>query len=201
MFNDLPGLITVVGLIGIWAMIFTETGLLVGFFLPGDSLLFTAGFLASQHLLGMTPLIIGSFVAAVLGDSLGYRLGRSAGERLFIRQDSRWFRPEYVDRAKEFYAKYGAKTIFFARFVPIVRTIAPVLAGIGKMEYRTFLLYNLLGALAWTGGILLAGYYLGRTIPNIDHYLLPAVGVIIFLSVLPGIRELWRHFRSKKGSS
>ncbi len=191
MFHDLPGLIASVGLVGIWAIIFIETGLLVGFFLPGDSLLFTAGFLASQGYLPLGPLIIGCFIAAVVGDSVGYQIGRRAGERLFRQQSSRWFRPEYVERAKEFYVKYGIKTIVLARFVPVVRTFAPVLAGIGQMEYRTFLIYNVFGGALWAVGLPVAGYYLGKNIPNIDHYLFPVIGVIVLVSLLPAIKELW----------
>lgn len=197
--HDIPALVEAVGLIGIYAIIFAETGLLVGFFLPGDSLLFTAGFLASQDIIGIVPLVVGCFIAAVVGDSVGYAIGKRLGGTLYRRKDSRFFRHEHLEKAKEFYAKHGPKTIVLARFIPIVRTFAPVVAGAADMNYATFLTYNLLGGLVWAVGIPLAGYYLGSLIPDVDKYLLPIVGVIVVVSVVPALKELWPALMKKKG--
>lgn len=197
---SLEELIRAVGYAGIFGIIFSESGLLVGFFLPGDSLLFTAGFVASQGYLNIFALIVVSLLGAVIGDSVGYSFGRKVGKSLFTRPQSRFFRPEHLERAKAFYTKYGAKTIVLARFVPIVRTFAPILAGVGEMPYATFLTYNLIGGLFWTISLPLLGYFLGSLVPNIDHFILPIIGLIVVLSVLPPAIEYYReHRRSKKG--
>ncbi|MGI6103597.1 MAG: DedA family protein [Patescibacteria group bacterium] len=188
---DLAELIRAIGYVGIFGILFAESGLLIGFFLPGDSLLFTAGFLASQGYLNIWVLTIGGFIAAVAGDSVGYAFGRRVGPALFRRKDSRFFRQEYVEQAKEFYAKHGAKTIVLARFVPIVRTFAPIIAGVGQMHYPTFLTYNVIGGFIWAVLIPLAGYFLGSVIPDVDKYLLPIIGAIVVLSALPTLWE-WR---------
>lgn len=188
---DLAELIRAIGYVGIFGILFAESGLLIGFFLPGDSLLFTAGFLASQGYLNIWVLTIGGFIAAVAGDSVGYAFGRRVGPALFRRKDSRLFKQEYVEQAKEFYAKHGAKTIVLARFVPIVRTFAPIIAGVGQMHYPTFLTYNVVGGFIWVVLIPLAGYFLGNVIPDVDKYLLPIIGAIVVLSVLPTLWE-WR---------
>ena len=197
--RDLPALIETVGLIGIFSILFAETGLLIGFFLPGDSLLFTAGFLASQDILPILPLIAGSFLAAVIGDSTGYAIGYRLGQTLYKREDSRFFKREHLTRAHAFYQKHGPKTIVLARFVPIVRTFAPVVAGAAEMHYGTFLTYNVIGGLLWAVGLPLTGYYLGSLIPDVDRYLLPIVLVIIVLSVIPALKELWPAVMKKKG--
>jgi membrane-associated protein len=183
------------GEVALWVIVFAETGLLIGFFLPGDSLLFTAGVLAGQDKLNVFMVVIGCFVAAVAGDQTGYTIGQRLGPRLFGKKESRIFKQEYVERTKSFFEKHGPKTIVIARFVPIVRTFAPTLAGVGEMPRKTFLKYNLIGALLWAVGITTLGYALGDVIgDDIDKYLLPLVGVIVLISVLPVLIE-WRRAR------
>jgi membrane-associated protein len=196
-------LIETFGTIGLFAIVFAESGLLIGFFLPGDSLLFTAGLLASQGKFGLNfpVLLIGCFVAAVAGDQVGYMFGKKAGPALLRRQDSRIFKQKYVQRANEFFEHYGRKTIVLARFVPVVRTFAPILAGVGEMHYRTFVTFNIIGGLLWAVGVTTAGYILGDTVPDIDKYLLPIIGVIILLSILPPAIEILRHRRRAKALS
>ena len=187
--------------IALFLIIFAETGLLIGFFLPGDSLLFTAGILASQGNLNIAVIAIGCFLAAVIGDQVGYTIGRRAGPALFRRPDSRVFKQKYVDRTKEFFEKHGPKTILLARFVPIVRTFAPVLAGVGEMSRRTFSTYNVVGGFIWAVGVTVAGYVLGEAIgEDIDKYLLPIIAVIIVLSILPPAIEALRERRRKRST-
>jgi len=190
---DLTGLIQTAGYLGIAAVVFTESGLLIGLILPGDSLLFTAGFLASQGYLNIAILSVIAFSMAVLGDNVGYWLGRRFGPSVFTRKDSLLLDPEHVLRAELFYAKHGPKTIILARFFPIIRTIAPVLAGVGSMHWPTFIRYNIIGAVIWGIGVPCIGYFLGSAIPGIDRYLLPIIAVILLTSVLPGV---WEFFRS-----
>jgi membrane-associated protein len=183
--------------VGLFLIIFAETGLLIGFFLPGDSLLFTAGILASQGNLNIAVIALGCFLAAVIGDQVGYTIGHRAGPPLFRRPDSRFFKQRYVDRTKEFFDKHGPKTILLARFVPIVRTFAPVLAGVGEMNRRTFTTYNVIGGFIWGIGVTVAGYLLGEAIgSDIDKYLLPIIAVVIALSLLPVLLE-WRKARRR----
>ena len=189
--RDVEGLIRAGGLLMVCAIVFAETGLLVGFFLPGDSLLFTAGFLAAAGHLNIALLLLCATVAAIAGDQVGYLIGYKTGEKIFQRPDSRFFKREYVLRTQAFYEKHGAKTIVLARFVPIVRTFAPVVAGVAMMEYRRFVTYNVVGGFGWVWGLSLLGYMLGNIIPR--EYLEPAVLVIVFLSILPLIIEWWRH--------
>ncbi len=196
---DPKHLIETFGYIGLFAIIFAESGLFVGFFLPGDSLLFTAGFLASQNLLSLPVLIIGCFIAAVIGDSFGYWFGRRVGRRFFQKDDSLLFKKKYVIKAQEFYEKHGSKTIVIARFTPIIRTFAPIVAGIGDMHYTTFLTYNLVGGALWAVGLTVAGYFLGRMIPDVDKILLPIVIVIIVVSLLPSIIHVWRDDEMRTG--
>ncbi len=184
---DLIVFIKAIGYLGIGAVIFTESGLLIGFFLPGDSLLFTAGLLASQGYFNIVILVTITFVAAVLGDSVGYMIGNKAGPKIFNKKESLWFHPDQVTKAQIFFEKHGAQTIILARFLPIVRTFVPVIAGVGKMNYRIFLINNIIGALLWAVGVTLAGFYLGKVVPNIDRYLIPIVLLIIVLSLLPSI--------------
>ncbi len=183
-------LITTLGTLGVIAIIFLETGAFFGFFLPGDSLLFTAGFLASQGYVSLPWLLAGTFVAAIVGDSVGYAFGRKIGPKLFSKQDSIFFNKEYITRAQEFYEKHGKKTIIFARFMPIVRTFAPIIAGVGKMEYRSFIIFNIVGAFIWTWGMLWLGYGLGSLIPNPDRYIIPVVIIIVLVSSFPAIKEI-----------
>jgi membrane-associated protein len=187
--------------VGLILIIFAETGLLFGFFLPGDSLLFTAGLLASQNKAGqphlnLAVILIGCFAAAVIGDQVGFTVGDKAGPRIFSRPESRLFKQEFVDRTEQFFEKHGPKTVILARFVPIVRTFAPVLAGVGSMTRRTFLTFNMIGAFLWVFGVTLAGYLLADAIgEDIDTYLLPIIGVIIVLSLIPPFIEWYRARR------
>ena len=196
--ENLQALIKAVGLIGLFAIIFAESGLLIGFFLPGDSLLFTAGFLASQGFFNIALLAILAFIAAVLGDSTGYAFGKRVGRKLFIKDDSLFFKKANLIKAENFYKKYGVKTIVLARFVPIVRTFAPIVAGASDMHYKTFVSYNVIGGFLWTMGMSFGGYFLGSIIPNVDKYLLPIIFLIIFLSILPPIVEFIKEKRRKK---
>jgi len=186
-------IIQTLGVLGVVAIIFLETGAFFGFFFPGDSLLFTAGFLASQGYISLAWLLVGSFVAAVIGDSVGYAFGKKIGPALFAREDSVLFKRSHIAKAQHFYEKYGRKTVVLARFIPVVRTFAPIVAGIGNMSYRTFLAFNVIGAFLWTWAMLWLGYGLGSLIPDPDKYVLPVIGVIIIVSALPAIRELIRH--------
>ena len=186
----LEKLIKAVGYPGVFAIVFAESGLLIGMLLPGDSLLFTAGLLASQGLFDITLLVLGCVVAAIAGDSVGYAFGRRVGRRLFERPDSRWFKQKHLRATEAFYEKHGGKTIILARFLPIVRTLAPVVAGVCNMQYRRFALFNVVGGVLWGAGVTLAGYVLGATIPDIDRYLLPIIAVIILASVLPSLAHV-----------
>lgn len=188
---DLLDFIKFVGLIGVAAVVFAESGLLIGFFLPGDSLLFTTGFLIHS---GVVPVnihiaVLIIFIAAVLGDTVGYWFGRKAGPRVFSRPDAKLFKQEYVQRAREFYEKHGGKTIIIARFIPIVRTFAPIVAGASHMNYRRFLSFNIIGGFLWAAGVTYLGYGLGEVFHQagieIDHILLPIVAAIILISILP----------------
>lgn len=190
---NLQELIKTAGYLGIFAVIFAESGLFVGFFLPGDSVLFTAGFLASQGHLNILVLMALTFLGAVLGDNFGYAFGRRVGPSIFTRDDSVLFHRDHVKKAEVFYAKYGPKTLVLARFLPVVRTFAPILAGVGKMHYPTFFLYNVAGAVLWALGLSWLGYFLGETVPNIDKYLLPIILAIITLSSLPTLIHIIKN--------
>jgi membrane-associated protein len=181
--------------IGLFLIVFAESGLLIGFFLPGDSLLFTAGLLASQDRFGLNfpVIVVGCFIAAVVGDQVGYAFGKKVGPSLFRRPNSRVFKQAYVDRTRDYFDSHGPKTIILARFVPIVRTFAPVLAGVGEMPYRIFFRYNVIGGFLWAVGVTTAGYVLGSTIPSIDKYLLPIIFVIVLFSVVPPALEYRKH--------
>lgn len=183
--GDLRSVIETIGYIGVFTIVFIESGLLIGFFLPGDSLLFTAGFLASQNFFDIRLLILGAFICAVAGDSVGYYIGHKFGKRLFNKEDSLFFHKDHLKKAEKFYEKHGGKTIILARFMPIIRTFAPIVAGIGSMKYSTFLFYNIFGGLLWAVGITTAGYFLGSLIPDVDKYLLPIIGAIILISIAP----------------
>jgi membrane-associated protein len=189
---DLDSLLKTVGYAGIFAIVFAESGLLVGFFLPGDSLLFTAGFLASQGFFNIYVLCALIFIAAVVGDNVGYWFGKKAGPRVFKKEDSLVFSKNNVERSQKFYEKHGGKTIILARFIPVVRTFAPVIAGVGKMEYKKFLFYNLAGGVIWGIGVTSLGYILGNSIPDIDKYLIPVAILIILFSIAPALWHLLR---------
>lgn len=182
---DLVTLIKTAGYAGLFFIVFAESGLLIGFFLPGDSLLFTAGFLTSQGYLHIIPLAILTFTAAVLGDNFGYAFGRKVGPSIFTKEDSFLFNKDHIKKAQDYYEKYGAKTIVLARFVPVVRTFAPIVAGVGGMKYSTFVVYNFIGGAIWGLGMPLLGYFLGSTVPNVDRYLVPIIATIIFVSFIP----------------
>ena len=185
------------GYIVLFAIIFAESGLLIGFFLPGDSILFPAGFLAATGFFSLPVLILVCGVAAITGDSVGYTFGRRVGRRLFLREDSTFFKKKHLEAAEAFYEKHGSKTIVLARFVPIVRTFAPIVAGISSMHYRRFVTYNIMGGLLWAGGVTIAGYLLGHMIPpeNVDKFLLP---IIILLIVIPGLPSLIHVLRDEE---
>ena len=190
---DLKDLIETVGYVGIFAIVFAETGLLIGAFLPGDSLLFTAGFLASQGHLNIWILVPLCFIAAVIGDATGYSIGLRFGRSLFRKPESRFFKPEYLVKSEAFFEKHGGKAIILARFMPIVRTFAPVIAGVSSMQYRKFAVYNVVGAVFWAIGVTVAGYFLGKSIPSVDRYLLPIIAAIILVSVAPSVIHVWRE--------
>ena len=181
----------------LFAIVFTETGLLVGFFLPGDSLLITAGLVAAAGGLNIWWLDAILIIAAVTGDSVGYAIGARLGPRLFTRPKSLVFNPRHVERTRTFYARHGPKTIVIARFVPIIRTFAPVVAGVGAMEYRRFLLYNMAGGVGWVISMTWAGFLLGRAIPNVADYVHIIVVVVIVLSVIPIAVEIARERRRR----
>ncbi len=193
--SDLPSLIKWGGYVGLTAIVFTETGLLVGFFLPGDSLLVTAGLLASQGFLNVYAMGGLLTVAAIAGDSVGYSIGRAAGPRLFKREDSFFFNKKHLYRAHDFYLRHGGKTIIIARFVPILRTFAPVVAGAADMPYRRFILFNVLGGIGWIWSMLMVGYVLGRYIPGIERNIDLVIIAVIALSLVPILIE---YLKSRK---
>jgi membrane-associated protein len=186
------------GYIGLTAIIFSETGLLIGFFLPGDSLLVTAGLLATQPKFGLNMWLLGLLltVAAIIGNTVGYYIGLYSGPRLFTRDDSLLFKKKHLYRAKEFYEKHGGQTLIIARFMPIVRTFVPVVAGLAQMPIRTYTAYNVLGAVLWIWSMLFIGYFLGNTIPGVENHITKVILVVIFLSLLPGIIS-WQRERSR----
>lgn len=190
---DLLSLVQLVGYPGIFAMIFAESGILIGVFFPGASLLFASGVLAAAGVFKIWILVAGVIVAAVAGDSVGYWFGTKVGTALYSRPDSRFFRREYIEKTKIFFDKYGTRTIVIARFIPIVRTFAPILAGVGAMTYKTFLFYNILGAFLWAGGVTLLGYTLGRSIPNAEKFILPLVLVIVGFTLVPLALHWWQN--------
>lgn len=192
---DITHIVQTAGYLGIFAIIFAESGLFFGLFLPGDSLLFTAGILASQGHLSITIVIVLCFLGAVLGDSFGYFFGKKVGPRIFTKEDSWIFNKKHILHAEKFYREHGSKTIIFARFIPIVRTFAPIVAGIGSMPYKTFLTYNIIGGVLWGVGLPALGYFLGNSVPNIDRYLIPGIVIIIFVSLIPPVIHFFRRDR------
>jgi membrane-associated protein len=189
---DLKTIIETTGYVGIFGIIFSESGLLFGIVFPGDSVLFTAGFLASQGVFHIGWLILVCFVAAVSGDSVGYTFGRRVGKRFFVYERSIFFNPDNVTRAQEFYKRHGGKAIILARFLPGIRTLAPILAGVGEMDYRMFVAYNVLGGVLWAIGLTALGYLLGSVIPNADRYIVVLVLGIVVLSTLPTLVPMFR---------
>jgi membrane-associated protein len=195
---NVPALIRLVGLYGLIFIVFAETGLMVGFFLPGDSLLVTAGLFAARGDLDIVTLMPCLLAGAIVGNATGYTIGRRAGQALYRRPNSFFFRREHLIRTHEFYERHGGKTIILAQFMPIVRTFAPVVAGAADMAYRRFAGFNVIGAVLWINSMLLTGYYLGRAVPNLEKRIHLVVATVIFLSLLPGIIA-W--LRSRTGAS
>jgi len=193
---DVEALVRVGGLMALIAIVFVETGLFVGFFLPGDSLLVTAGLFAASGRLNLWSLFLFVSLAAIIGDTVGYTIGAKTGPRLFTRDDSLLFHKKHLITTKEFYDRYGGVTIIIARFMPIVRTFAPVVAGVGGMEYRRFAFYNVMGGIGWVVSMTSLGYFLGKSVPNIDQHIHLVIAIVIFVSLLPGIikftREKWK---------
>ncbi len=197
MLIDVPHLVKTAGYIGVFAIIFAETGLFIGFFLPGDSLLFTAGILASQGYLNVTWLCIGLFIAVFCGDNVGYLIGKHAGPKFFTRPKSLLFNPEHLKRSHDFFEKHGGKAVIIARFVPVVRTFSPVVSGLARMRYVKFMVYSTIGSLLWAVGLTLLGYWLGQTVPNVEKYIIPGVVIIILLSISPGIYHVLKTKESR----
>lgn len=186
-------MVQIVGYPGIWAIIFAESGLFFGFFLPGDSLLVTTGLLASQKFFNIYLLLVVLPIAAIAGDSVGYWFGSKLGPRIFNQKSSKLFNKKHLNNAQKFYERYGGKTIVVARFIPFIRTFAPIVAGAASMRYLKFISYNILGGLLWTVGMLCVGYFLGTSVPNIGEHLIPVIAAIVFISLLPGVFEYLRN--------
>lgn len=191
-------LIQTAGYVGLTFIIFAETGLLIGFFLPGDSLLISAGLVAAAGMIDIWLLCSLLSVAAILGDAVGYWIGAKAGPLLYQKEDSFFFRKSHLIKTHEFYEKHGGKTIIFARFIPIVRTFAPTVAGIAGMSYPRFAMFNIVGGLLWIWGLGLTGYYLGKTVPNIDQYIHYIIVLVILLSISPAIVKVISNWRQIK---
>lgn len=195
--GELEALVRLVGYPGLFAAVFAETGIFFMFFLPGASMLFTAGLLAAHGLFNvwlLAPLIT---IAAILGDNTGYWFGSQVGHALYHRPDSRFFKKAYLIKTRDFYERHGVRAIVFARFVPIVRTFAPILAGIAEMRYRTFFTYNVVGAVLWGAGVTFGGYFLGAHVPGADKYFTTIIVGIIFLTFVPLIVEWFKHSTRK----
>lgn len=195
---ELVPLVKAVGYPGITAIVFLESGVPIGFFLPGASMLFTTGLLASQGFFNPWILIPLVTIAAILGDNAGYWFGKKVGVRLFLRPDSRWIKHKHLERAKDFYDKHGARTIIMARFVPIVRTFVPIVAGVVQMRYRTFVVNNIIGAFLWATGFTFLGFYLGEKVPLVSQYLTLIVIVMVLITMIPLAWDYWKNFRSSK---
>ena len=196
--GNLSELVQWAGLFGLAAIIFSETGLLVGVFLPGDSLLVTAGLFAARGYLNVYHLAPLLTLAAICGNSLGYFIGRTTGPRIFNRENSLFFNKKHAMRAHAFYEKHGRKTIVLAQFMPIIRTFSPVIAGVGGMKFRHFMTFNIIGAIVWIWSMLWVGYFLGRYIPGIDQHIEIVIVIVVFLSILPGLIGGYRARRAKR---
>ena len=196
--SDLPSLVQWAGLFGIAAIIFSETGLLVGVFLPGDSLLVTAGLFAAKGYLNVYTLAPTLTLAAICGNSVGYFIGRTTGPRIFNRENSLFFNKKHAMRAHAFYEKHGRKTIVLAQFMPIIRTFAPVIAGVGGMRFPTFIAFNVIGAITWIWSMVGIGYFLGSRVPGIDQHIEIVIAIVIFISILPGLISAYRARRANR---
>lgn len=192
---DPSHLVKTFGYLGLFITIFLESGVIIGFFLPGDSLLFAAGLLASQHYISVIGVIVVAIVGAIAGNNVGYYTGKKAGPSLFTRQNSRLFSRKRVAEAHEFFEEKGGRALVLARFIPAVRTFVPIMAGIGKMDYRHFFKFNAIGALLWGISMPALGFSLGKTVPNIDKYILPVIGLIVILSALPVLGQYMKNKR------
>ena len=197
--RDVKGLVQWGGYVGLTAIIFAETGLFFGFFLPGDSLLVTAGLFASQPEFGLNVYLLGTIltIAAIVGDAVGYWFGRISGPRLFTRPESRLFKPKYLRQAADFYERHGGKTIVIARFMPIVRTFVPIVAGAAGMPYARFTFFNVGGGIFWIWSMLFTGYFLGRYIPGVDEHIEKVIIVVVLLSISPAIYHWWKARRQR----
>lgn len=193
--SDIASLVRLIGYPGIFAIVFLESGVFFGFFLPGASMLFTAGILASQGFFNPWALILLVTVAAILGDNVGYWFGNKIGIKLFTRPNSRLFRHEHLVATQHFYEKHGGKAVFLGRFIPIVRTFAPIVAGIAHMRYMSFLSYNIVGALAWGAGVTFLGYFLGVRVPFVSEYLSSIILGIVFVTLMPLMWEVYKEWR------
>jgi membrane-associated protein len=196
--SDLPELVQWAGVFGLAAIVFSETGLLVGVFLPGDSLLVTAGLFAARGYLNVYVLAPVLTLAAICGNSFGYFIGRSTGPRIFNRENSLFFNKKHAIRAHEFYQRHGRKTIVLAQFMPIIRTFSPVIAGVGGMSFRVFMTFNIIGAFVWVWSMVSIGYFLGAYIPGIDRHIGIVVVIVVFLSILPGLIGAYRGRRGQR---
>ncbi len=190
----LPEMIAAVGYVGIFIIVFLESGVPIGVILPlpGDTLLFSAGILSAAGVFDLFPLLVTVIIAAILGDSAGYWFGKKYGPKIFTKESGMFLNRKHMERAEFFYEKYGRVAIILARFLPLIRTIAPIFAGVGNMRYRTFITFNILGAFIWGISLTVLGYFLGSVIPDIDKYLLPVLLVIILITAFPAAREMWR---------
>ncbi len=191
-------LIQAAGLVGIFVIIFAETGLLIGFFLPGDSLLVPIGILASQGYLNPWYFAIIASAGAILGDATGYFIGRRFGRKILTKKNSFFYNEKHIERTEKFYQKYGVATILIARFTPIVRTIAPTMAGVAEMPYKKFFFWNVLGGIVWPGTLIALGYWFGQKIPNVDKYIIPSMICIVVLFALPVLFQVFKKIFSPK---
>jgi membrane-associated protein len=197
---DVESLVRVGGLVGLTAIVFVETGLLIGFFLPGDSLLVTAGLFAARGDLEVVPTIVALSIAAIVGDTVGYNIGARAGPKLFTRPNSLLFNRKHLITTKEFYERHGPFTIVIARFIPILRTFAPVVAGVGAMAYRRFIVYNIAGGIGWVITTVLGGYFLGQMVPNIHDHIHKVIAIVIVLSLMPAIIKIAKEKLKRSAS-
>jgi membrane-associated protein len=198
---DVRSLVEWGGTLMVCVIVFIETGMFVGFFLPGDSLLVTAGVFAGAGQMKLAWLLSLVTLCAIAGDQVGYFIGWKAGPRLFKREDSRFFKKRHLDRAQKFYETYGGKTVIFARFIPIIRTFCPPVAGAARMKYARYLTYDIVGGIAWVWSMTLLGYTLGRTVPNIDKRIHYVIAAVVVVSLLPAIYQTWKARRGKRAAA
>lgn len=195
--DKLLPLLEAIGYFGFFGMVFAESGVFFGVIFPGDTLLFASGILVAKGYFSLSVIIIGAVLSAILGDAVGYYTGKKLGPRIFVKDESIFFKKSHIVRAQDFFSKHGKKTIVLARFVPVVRTFAPILAGVGGMRYRDFAVFNAIGAVVWCATLILLGYFLGTQVKNIDAYILPIVGGILVISLIPVIKQLLLHKKQK----